>query len=96
MKARWHNRALVALAVAVLWMCIGWALTPQGSHTIHIVGSDFGFAHLKSDTFIVLAGQWLSVPWPLFLAPFLVSLGATVVALAITFRHFRYERRDDV
>lgn len=81
----WHIRALIALAAAMVCMSIGWISGGQGWRTIQMFGSEFGFARIKSSTFIVLWGQLFRFPldWIFSLAA-LIAIG---IAIATAWNH---------
>jgi len=90
MKSRWHYKPLIALTVAFICIVIRSLTAGQGYLTTRIWGLDFGFARIKSLTFIVWFGERFRFPFDWLL--FGLALAAVGVAIAATRAHFHSKK----
>jgi hypothetical protein len=83
----WHVKTFAALGIS--WLCLFWQhlLREQGYSTLHILGGEFGFARIKSLTFLVWQGELFRFPFDAML--FLLAAGLTVFAMVVARRHFK-------
>jgi hypothetical protein len=86
MKTGWYIKAFGALGIAVLCLGLQYSLRDQGYSTVRLFGGDFGFARLKSFTFLVWRGDLLEFPFDAVV--FLLAAACTVLAMVVACRHF--------
>lgn len=91
MKNHWHYRPLIALAVALMCIVALHLTSGQGYLTTKIWGVDFGFARIKSLTFLVWFGDRFRFPFDWLL--FWMAAAALGVAIILTRKHFVLKRR---
>ena len=87
MSRPWHLKAFAALSIAVVCMAMGSLIREQGYSTVTLWGAEFGFARIKSLTFIVWAGERFRFPFDWVL--FLVALTTAAAAIMVTRKHFK-------
>ena|SRR5689334_10963347 len=83
----WYVKTFVALGVAWLCLLLQHLLRGQGYSTFHVLGGEFGFARIKSLTFVVWWGELCRFPFDAIL--FLSAAVCTVLAMIAARRHFK-------
>src|SRR4051812_42488071 len=92
-EPQWHLKALTALGVALLCCLSEWMLGGQGYRTIQAFGGEFGFARIKSFTFLVWQGDKFRFPFDGLV--FLFGVTSVGIAVWVTRRHFRFRKSDE-
>jgi len=90
MDARWHLKTFTALGIALLCLVVELLFRGQGYYTFQAYGGQFGFARIKSLTFVVWQGEILRFPFDGAL--FLIAAASVGLAIYVARRHFRTGR----
>ena len=92
MKKHWHYQASAALAPALLCLLASYLLREQGWHRLRLFGSEFGFARIKSMTFLYFQNESNRFDFPFDSIMYFGALGSVCIALFVTWKHFRTGR----
>lgn len=87
METRWHLKAFAALGIALLCVVVEQLFRGQGYYTFQANGGQFGFARIKSLTFVVWQGDIFRVPFDGTM--FLIAAASVGLAIYVVSRHFR-------
>jgi hypothetical protein len=90
METRWHLKAFAALGIALLCLVVEQLFRGQGYYTFQAYGGEFGFARIKSLTFVVWQGEIFRFPFDGTL--FLIAAASVGLAIYVARRHFRARR----
>ena len=91
MKIPWHIKTFTAIGIAWLCLLIEHLLRGQGYSTVRILGGEFGFARIKSLTFLVWQGERFRFPFDGIM--FFFAGVCTVFAMVVARRHFKLGRQ---
>jgi hypothetical protein len=90
MDIRWHLKTFAALGIALLCLVVEQLFRGQGYYTFQAYGGQFGFARLKSLTFVVWQGDIFRFPFDGML--FLIAAASIGLAIYVARRHFKAPR----
>jgi hypothetical protein len=93
MKIRWHHQAFTGIAIAFYLIVVRFLFAGQGFYTVHLFGSDYGLARIKSLTFLVLGGT--STRFPFDMLAFFGAVIGLGIALTAVWRHFKSSSMTD-